>query len=232
MSTTYCVYKNKKYPYQVEGEMIRILSYEREKGFKNHISRITERVKKDRFSKLVSPDELDIICSEEHEFKYKGKYFTSRSINQRTIKENKILLSTNNAHIAGKLDFAMVEQFVFEKKVNLNDITELVITRKPLMQFKDNDTEIIIIPQNKIKRYIKRYLYKKHHRMNRTYCIYKGKKYCFESIGTMVEIISDSQEKGFKNYIDITGKVSKTYFSKEVSIDKLDEIYLQNHYVK
>ncbi|HLR33717.1 MAG TPA: hypothetical protein VK071_00110 [Tissierellales bacterium] len=48
--------------------------------------------------------------------------------------------------------------------------------------------------------------------MDRKYCIYNGKKYYFESTEKMVEIISNEYEEGFKNYLQITGGVSKDFF--------------------
>src|SRR5699024_2223180 len=184
--------------------MIRIISDEDEESFENYID-LMGNVAEDLFSKLVSPDELDIICSEEHEFKYRGEYFIPRAISQKVLKENKILLATDSEKVAKELDFIMAEQFVFEKEVSFEDITELLITRKPLFEFEDRGIEKIIIPQNKIKRYIEKYLEEDAHEMIRRYCIYEGKKYYFEPLEEKIEIISDNNEKDFKNYVTVTG---------------------------
>ena len=232
MDRTYCVYKNKKYSFQVEGEMIKIITHEHEEGFENYIG-YTGYISKNLFSKLVSQDELDVICSVTHEFKYKDKYFRSaRSIDQWVIEKNSIILSTLDEQIAKELDFKKIERFVFEKEVNLDDITEIMITLEPLFQFKKRGIEKIVISKHKIKQYIEKQIYRKHHRMEKIYCIYKGKKYYFESSKEMIEIISDKYEKGFKNYIDITGKMHKNYFSKLISIGELDEIYLEKYRVR
>ncbi|HLR35964.1 MAG TPA: hypothetical protein VK071_11645 [Tissierellales bacterium] len=231
MGKTYCIYKGKKYSYNIEGEMIRIISDEDEESFENYID-LMGNVAEDLFSKLVSPDELDIICSEEHEFKYRGEYFIPRAISQKVLKENKILLATDSEKVAKELDFIMAEQFVFEKEVSFEDITELLITRKPLFEFEDRGIEKIIIPQNKIKRYIEKYLEEDAHEMIRRYCIYEGKKYYFEPLEEKIEIISDNNEKDFKNYVTVTGKVSDDFFSKLVAVGELDDIYLERYEVK
>jgi len=232
VGNTYCLYKNKKYSYEYEEDMIKLISHEKEKDFENYVD-MMGNVADNLFSKLVSPDELDLICSEEHEFKYKDKYFVSaRSINKEMAEKNSVILLTLNENTAKKFNFKKIEQFVFEKEVSLNDITELLITRRPLPPFEDREIERIVIPQNRIKKYIKKYSYKKVHKVDRKYCIYNGKKYYFESAEKMVEIISNEYEEGFKNYLQITGEVSKDFFSRRVSIDELDKIYLEKYKVK
>ncbi len=213
MSRTYCIYKGKRYSYEEDGDMIRITSYVEEEGFEKYINDITEDLGEVIYSKLVFPDELDIIYSEKHEFKYRDKYFNSaRSINLSMAKYNRIILSTLNEKIAEELNFKKIEQFVFEKEVSFDDITELLITREPLFKFEDRGIEKIIIPQNKIKGYIEKYLEEDAHEMIRRYCIYEGKKYYFEPLEEKIEIISDNNEKDFKNYVTVTGKVSDDFF--------------------
>ncbi len=232
MDKTYCVYKNKKYFYEVEGEMIRIIAYEHREGFENYID-VMGNIVEDLFSKLVFQDELDAICSIGHEFKYKNIYFRSaRSIGRWIIKENRIILSTDNREAAERLDFTMIEPFVFEREVSLDDITELLIIREPLFKFEDKGIEKIIVPQNKIKRYIEKYLEEEAHEMIRRSCVYKGKKYYFEPLEEKIEIISNDKEKDFEKYITVTGEVSNDFFSKLVTVDELDDIYLEKYEVK
>ena len=233
MNRTYCIYKGKRYSYEEDGDMIRITSYVQEEGFEKYIDDIADDLDEVIYSKLVFPDELDIIYSEKHEFKYRDKYFNSaRGINLSMAKYNRIILSTLNEKIAEELDFKKIEQFVFEKEVNLKDITELLITRKTLFEFEDREIEKIIVPQNRIKRYIEKYLEEDAYEMTRRYCIYEGKKYYFEPLEEKIEVISNNNEKDFKNYITVTGKVSDDFFSKLVAVDELDDIYLERYEVK
>lgn len=157
MSETYCVYKSKKYSYHVDGKMLKIISNEQEEGFENYIG-ITGRVSRNLFSKLVSQDELDIICSEKYEVKYMNRYFEPTVLNKKVIEENNIELFTSSEEIAKELNFIKKEQFIFEKKIDLKEIEELLITQTPLMKFKDEMVIKTTITQEQIKYYFEKNL--------------------------------------------------------------------------
>ncbi len=82
-------------------------------------------------------------------------------LHQKVLRENNIVLVTEDTKTSNELSYRKAERSEFRKKVSLDDITELVITKEPLAEygkrFKDEDTKRVIASKEEMKTYMEEY---------------------------------------------------------------------------
>lgn len=68
--------------------------------------------------------------------------------------------------------------------------------------------------------------------MSELYCVYKNERYKAEVHGNMVEVTSTSQHEGFKNYIDVIGRIHDDLFVKNLGLDEVDLLYKEEVFIR
>ncbi|MFK9092121.1 hypothetical protein [Bacillus salipaludis] len=152
--STYALYKQKNYPVNIRGQVLRLRSYNKESGFHELVDLAGNR-HDDIFIKEVSIDDVDEVYELKINVIYKGKEFETYSIDPASLHENSILLFSMDPKDVQDFGFIKHEQFVFQKKIALPDVDALVEIKKPLLKFEAQPESRQMIPSHLIKDYIR-----------------------------------------------------------------------------
>ena len=145
----YGIYKGKKYRVAKISTFYRVISGEKEEGFKEYIDILGEK-RPDIFVKDVDIHELDYLYKIVYEIQYKGHFyiFKNGDFTKRAIAEEAFYILSNdisNAKFFESLGFTRSDKFYFDKKISRSDIEAIKIIEKPLGIFKDQGLKVKIL---------------------------------------------------------------------------------------
>lgn len=85
---------------------------------------------------------------------YKGKKFVPWAVGKFILETNKIPLGTSDEKDAKNYKFEKMEQFVFKKEVQIDEVDALIEIKKPILKFQNMDEEFTRIEQKDIRSYL------------------------------------------------------------------------------
>ncbi|WP_066494842.1 hypothetical protein [Abyssisolibacter fermentans] len=158
--SNYAIYKSRGYQLNVLDDQLEIISHSKDSvkyGFKElkfEQGFITQVL----YTKKVDINDIEMAYKLEYKVIYKGTKFDPLSISKHVLDENSIGLFTNNEKEAKEYGFIKKEQFIFEKKVPLDEIEVLIEIKKPIFKFQYMEVEKTIIQQKDLREYLKNML--------------------------------------------------------------------------
>lgn len=141
MSDMYCKYSGIKYKIKKrDGEYI-ITSRIRKEEFSNYID-VLGNEHSDLYMKNVDVNEVDIIYKEDIFIKYKDEYFQlfADKIFKQDVLDDSYMIWTSSEQLAHDYVFEKKEQFVFIKFISREEIGDIKIVKKPMLDFKEQDS--------------------------------------------------------------------------------------------
>ncbi|AAK79994.1 hypothetical protein BJV85_001842 [Clostridium acetobutylicum] len=153
----YSIYKGKLYLSSIRNMKVRLRSRVYEEGFKELVD-LLGNIHNDIFIKEVTIEDVDIIYNIEYKVIYKGREFIPWAVGKFILDTGKITLGTNDEKEARLYNFKKVEQFVFKKEVEIEEVDALIEIKKPILKFESMGEQVTRIEPKYIKDYLKKLL--------------------------------------------------------------------------
>jgi len=155
MSEIYCNYNGDVYHAKIEDNKIELTSDVYVDGFAPYVDVLGNKYL-NMFRKEVNKKEIDFLFEQKIFAKFKGIYFEpfAGKVIATVLNENRILLFTSSEDIAQQFGFTKKEQFVFAKNVQLDEIDEIKVVKKPIAIFKNIPIIEEIINKNDIQKWL------------------------------------------------------------------------------
>ena len=152
----YATYNKKNYPVNIRRDKFRLKSKEHESGFKELID-LGGNIHPDIFIKEVTLDEIELLFELKYKIIYKGKEYDTFSIGELVIDRGEITIFSSDYEDYESNGFIKVEQFVFQKKVIIDEIDAIVEFIEPILEFNKFPKERKVIPRNQIEIYFNQF---------------------------------------------------------------------------
>lgn len=155
MGEIYCKYKGDLYRADIDGKKIEITSEVYVDGFGPYVD-ILGNKHFDIYMKEVEIKEVDLLFEQKVLVQYKGIYFEpfAGKITASDLTEDGILLFTASEDEAQQFGFAKKEQFVFVKKIRINEVDQIKVVKKPIATFKNEQAIEEIIKKTDIRNWL------------------------------------------------------------------------------
>ena len=155
MSEIYCKYNGDVYHAEIEDNKIELTSDVFVDGFVPYID-VLGKKHFDMFMKVVGKNEIDILFEQKILVKFKDIYFEpfAGKIIDNVLEEKRILLFTASEDIAQQFGFTKKEQFVFAKNIEIDEIDEIKVVKKPIAMFKNKPIIEEIINKSDIRKWL------------------------------------------------------------------------------
>ena len=155
MSEIYCLYKNKRYLAEMKKNKVEISSNCKYRGFVEYVD-VLGRVHNDLFIRMLDMDEVDIIYKEDVFIKYKDVYFQlfADKIFKQDVLDDSYMIWTSSEQLAHDYVFEKKEQFVFIKFITREEIEAVKIVKKPILDFKDQETSEEILEGDTLDKWL------------------------------------------------------------------------------
>lgn len=149
----YAIYKNKIYLANIRQLKVRLKTRFAELG-SNELVDLAGNVHKDIFIKEVDINDVDMLYEIEYRVLYKGNEYKSLKVTKENLDINYITIFTSYSDIANQYGFIKKEQFIYDKKISLDEIDALIEIKRPILKFSYLKEQKTIIEQKDIRDYL------------------------------------------------------------------------------